>query len=519
MKKPHRDYHNEPEVKAKFISLAVDQMKMGWTNEAIKKGICDNKLFKPGDSRLQAIIDEARAECGVPDPNAPNDSGVELTDFYAYMPTHTYIFVPTRAMWPASSVNARLSPIAQIKKDGTPVIDKEGNAKRTKPNVWLDRHRTVEQMTWAPGEPLVIADRLISEGGWIEHPGVAVFNLYRPPTIELSDATKAKPWIDLMRRVYPDDAEHIMDYFAHRRQQPDEKPNHSLVLGGGPGVGKDTLIEALKQAVGPWNCKEASPQDVMGPYNDFMRSVVLRVSEARDLGDVNRFAFYEHMKTVQAAPPDVVRVNAKYIPHHDVLNRCGVIFTTNNKTDCLYLPADDRRHYVAWSELKREDFPEGFWLDFYAWYETGDGYEHVAAFLAERDLSRFDAKAPPKKTAAFWAIVDAGVPAEQSELADVIDEIKTGGYNKLPRNVDAITLTIVIGYAGGQFQEWLLDRKNRRIIPRRFEKCGYVPVRNIDAEDGLWKLNGRRQAIYARSELSIRDQITAAQDLVKEGVS
>ena len=33
---------------------------------------------------------------------------LQLDDFYAYMPDHSYIFVPTREMWPASSVNSRL---------------------------------------------------------------------------------------------------------------------------------------------------------------------------------------------------------------------------------------------------------------------------------------------------------------------------------------------------------------------------------------------------------------------------
>ena len=35
-------------------------------------------------------------------------------------------------------------------------------------SAWLDRNQPVEQMTWAPGEPMLIRDRLISEGGWIE---------------------------------------------------------------------------------------------------------------------------------------------------------------------------------------------------------------------------------------------------------------------------------------------------------------------------------------------------------------
>src|ERR1017187_3727574 len=32
------------------------------------------------------------------------------------------------------------------------------------------------------------------------------------------------------------------------------------VLGGEPGIGKDTMLQALKQSVGPWNFKEVSPQ-------------------------------------------------------------------------------------------------------------------------------------------------------------------------------------------------------------------------------------------------------------------
>ena len=37
--------------------------------------------------------------------------GVTLDDFHAYMPMHAYIFTPTRELWPASSVNARIPPI------------------------------------------------------------------------------------------------------------------------------------------------------------------------------------------------------------------------------------------------------------------------------------------------------------------------------------------------------------------------------------------------------------------------
>ena len=90
----------------------------------------------------------------------PIGEGVERSDFQAFMPGHAYIFVPTGELWPGSSVNSRISPI----EDG---VDKEGKPKFISASAWLDRNRPVEQMTWAPGLPKVIRDRLISDSGWI----------------------------------------------------------------------------------------------------------------------------------------------------------------------------------------------------------------------------------------------------------------------------------------------------------------------------------------------------------------
>ena len=43
-------------------------------------------------------------------------------------------------------------------------------------SLWLDRHKPVEQMTWAPGLPPLIKDRLISDGGWFDKPKVTCLN-------------------------------------------------------------------------------------------------------------------------------------------------------------------------------------------------------------------------------------------------------------------------------------------------------------------------------------------------------
>ncbi len=174
--------------------------------------------------------------------------GVSLDDFRAFMPTHSYCFLPAREMWPAASVNARCPPVPLRDKAGAPVLNDKGEEVRLSASAWLDRNRPVEQMTWAPGLPTLIADRLISDGGWIERRKVTCLNLYRPPTLTHGDASKADPWLDHVREVYASETEHIVRWLAHRVQKPGEKINHALVLGGSQGIGKDTLLEPVKQA-------------------------------------------------------------------------------------------------------------------------------------------------------------------------------------------------------------------------------------------------------------------------------
>jgi hypothetical protein len=418
-------------------------------------------------------------------------AAVRLEDFVAYMPTHSFIFKPCREVWPAGSVNARIPPVMTDSGKAIPAT------------AWLDSNRPVEQMTWSPGEPMEIKDRLIAEGGWIERPGCSVFNLYRPPVL-VPLSGNVGPWLNHINTVYPDEFTHITKWLAHRIQRPHEKINHALVLGGSQGIGKDTLLEPVKHAIGPWNFIEVSPRHLLGRFNGFLKSVILRVNEARDLGDVDRFAFYDHMKAYTAAPPDVLRVDEKNLREYSVPNVCGVIITSNHKTNGIHLPADDRRHYVAWSNLTKADFDDDYWNHLYDWYATG-GNARVAAYLADLKLADFNPKAPPPKTPAFWEIVASGSAPEDAELADALDDLD---------RPDAVTLDQVANRAAAEFAIWLRDRKNSRLVPHRMEACGYVAVHNpTDNTDGRWRVDGRRQVIYARAELSVRDRISAARTL------
>jgi hypothetical protein len=240
------------------------------------------------------------------------------------MPKNNFIFLPTHELWPTESVNARVPPVVVSWAD-----------KPISASIWLRIYRTVDQWVWAPGHSQSIKNGLLVEGGWIDKDNVTAFNSYRPPTLVRGDPTKAQPWLDHLERIYPEGKDHIIHWMAHHIQHPGVKVNHGLLLGGAPNVGKDTLLEPLRQAVGPWNFGEISPKQAMGRFNKFARNIILRISEARDLGEFDRYAFHDHIKVYMAAPPDTLYIDEKHLGEYYILNCVGVIITTNNKFDSL----------------------------------------------------------------------------------------------------------------------------------------------------------------------------------------
>lgn len=420
---------------------------------------------------------------------------VALTDFVYYAPGNDFIFAKTGDHWAAVAVDN------QIRKSGV-LTDETGSIVR--PSSWIMRNRSVEAIAWDPGFPALVPDKLMNQGGWFEAPGTKTWNLYHPPQIKKISGG-IDMWIDLICDRYGEEAAaRVIKYFAHRVQYPGSKPSFALVLGGKPGIGKDTLIAPLRRAVGEWNFQVISPRDLFEPWTDYLRSVVLLINEAADQGELNRFTLYEHLKMIEAAPPDVLRVNPKYGARHFVPNICGVIITTNHRTSALYLPADDRRHEVYWSEKEPADL-EDKWSDaYYAWYENG-GYEAIAHFLSEFDLSGYSVKQAPPKTAAFWEMVAMGTSNEDSQFEDVFEALG---------NPDVVSIAMLINMADQRFADWLSDHiKNGRAIRHRLDEAGYGMLRNPWTKKGTWSIGGKQTALYGKRSVPLPMLLEKAREL------
>ena len=106
---------------------------------------------------------------------------------------------------------------------------------------------------------MLIRDRLVVDGGWIDRKDVVCFNLYRPPRIELGDASKAGPWIEHTHKVYPDDAGHIIQWLAQRVQLPGQNQPRAGAGRRRKASAKTRLLEPVKHADRAWNFHEVSP--------------------------------------------------------------------------------------------------------------------------------------------------------------------------------------------------------------------------------------------------------------------
>ena len=403
----------------------------------------DRDPKKESDEKIDLMIGFAFSEAfsATIDPKRKQSrpATADLDDFAAYLPDHTFICRKTRAFWTAAGVNAAFP------SEVIPASEQ------------IERGEPVHCMSWMPGDREIVRNTVVMKGGKVAAEGYHTYNLYLPPTL-VPVAGDASLWLDHVKRIYPDDWQPIVDCLAFKVQHPGEKINHALVLGGGPGIGKDTLLEPARRAVGDWNFAEASPNRILdSQYNGYRQSVIVRISEAKDLGEYKRYDLSETLKTLIAAPPDTLEVNDKYDRMIYLPNVTLVILTTNHRHGALHLTRDDRRYGVYWSEAKKEDFDADYWDRIWGWYENENGCAIVADFLLKRDLSRFNPKAAPKLTPAFWAMVDAEVPRETTELADLIDQLGVVKDGEVERP-KAVTVSMAINGATTDFVSWLGDQ-------------------------------------------------------------
>jgi hypothetical protein len=362
----------------------------------------------------------------------------------------------------------------------------------------VENDQFVESSTWWPGQPQIVRDWFVSSDGFRQAPGRRIYNQYLPPPEPAGDPRAAGPWVDHVKRLWPDPVEHefFFDYCAHMVQRPEVKCNAAIVLSGKQGIGKDAALGPVKAAVGAWNSKGIDPDELFSAYRPWLQTLMLVVDEVRPTKDeFHASSMYNILKPMIAAPPDTLPLNDKYAKLRYVINVMRVFITTNDWMS-MYIPPEDRRMFVMHSTLEQkwheaEGRPDYF-TEFFGWLERG-GQDHIAAYLAARDISRFNPKQQVARTAGWEAVANTW-----DDNTDEDDPV-TAALDRLGRPEVFFGSELLEGQFDHADDLRLLLRSKRK-VGHRMQKAGYLGVKN--PAGGKWEFHDRESGRAFRSAMA-----------------
>lgn len=241
-------------------------------------------------------------------------------------------------------------------------------------------------MTWDCSRP---------PGLFIDERGNELYNRYRPSSI-VPVPGDVSPWLDMVRRIIPSDEEReaFLYWAAWITRRRGQKCQWGPLIGGLPGIGKDSLMRPIMMILGyqwrdggfggePPNCREVTATTLASGYTGYLEDAeLLLFTEMEKVGGGARSAeVLPLLKTMMTDPPSQLEINPKYAKPYWIPNQVQVAALTNRRAG-IRLDKGDRRWLAIWSQ---------YWLDdpeterkrfaaFQEWLKAG-GAGHVYHYL------------------------------------------------------------------------------------------------------------------------------------------
>jgi hypothetical protein len=237
-------------------------------------------------------------------------------------------------------------------------------------------------------------------------------------------------WLDHCRVLVPEEAEltHCLDVMAFKLQNPRIKINHAVLHGGDEGSGKDTMwAPAIWAVCGPGlkNRGLVDNDGLTSQWGYALESEILILNELKEPDAKERRTLANKLKPIIAAPPETLPINRKGLHPYDMVNRMMVLAFTNDPVP-ISISSGDRRWFCIWSAAGRmpADEAQAMWT----WYRNG-GFETIARWLADRDVSKFNPAAPPMWTEFKENLIENGMSIAESYIVDQI-RAKAGEFRR-----------------------------------------------------------------------------------------
>lgn len=440
----------------------------------------------------------------------------KLTDFYFDVEQCKFWDVVNGVLYTAQAVDA-LIPLADWPTRS--VRDKNGSFRlqRIKPSTELQRNENgsvVDCSTWWPGRELLLENELVTQRGTQTKSGAFTYNTYvGPDRTLLNNRRDPEKWIDHVKRLFPNEVEHdhFFDYCAHMLQRPEVKVNHGIVISGGQGIGKDTMLLPLRYGVGLWNTAEIGPDNIEDRFNPFVQSVMLVVNEVRPHNESHRASgFYNRMKPYLAAPPELLPMEMKQC-HLVYVRNVMRVFLTTNDYQTMYVPDEDRRLFIMHSFLPSLWANNEYFIDIFDYFKNG-GMDAVVNWLLNRDISQFRAGSPPPMTAGKLQVLGSTKMIRRSIINDAFEAMV--GEGEEPPVFFLSDLKKIELNSGASFDdEGLLSAAFRHpSLIHKLQELGYEAHRPPEAKVWKWKKAAGEKMIEFKAEYACIKRNTPPED-------
>ena len=296
------------------------------------------------------------------------------------------------------------------------------NGRKVEASVCFDENRqsqgarSLVGITYAAGESVLVA-----------RDGDVYANRWRNarPLVNKEAKVDITPWLEHCERLVPEasEREHLFNVMAYKVQHPEVKINHAVLHGGDQGCGKDTLWAPFIWAVcGPgMKNRGLLDNDTLGSQWGYqLEAEIIILNELKEPEAKERRALANKLKPIIAAPPEMLSINRKNMHPYDMVNR-GFVLAFSNDPVPISIDSQDRRWFCVWSSAPRMNPDEAFAL--WNWYKGG-GFEAIAAWLYQRDVSAFNPAAAPAWTEFKANLVEHGMSMAESYLVDMMRERK-----------------------------------------------------------------------------------------------
>lgn len=340
-----------------------------------------------------------------------------------------------------------------------------------------------------------------------------MLNLYRGWGVKVHEGD-IRPWLQLLSALVPDEVQraYLLHWLAFKVQNPGEVPGTIIVMTGGKGAGKNSLLDPLVRAFGHHARVFDDAEQIAGRFTFHLMTVLFAVlDEAVFIGDPRQA---DRLKA---------RVTATHMSYEakgrdPVAGRNLAAFVSLSNHEHVWQATIDERRAVpievGGALVGRHDF----WSAYYSWMEAG-GASALVHHLLHLDISGFNPRAIPKSKALqrqvqLTALRDPIKAWWHAVLTDGELSWREGGMTRRvslsdtsDSEVEKATIRACFeGYVGGRSSGW----SRVMTLLKKWHGSSLREIRRRD--DGL---DRRRVTIFAALP-KLREEFCAAEGVTIE---